>query len=43
MIRFSSRTGWDLDDNAIHRRVVDLRASGVTIADLTETNPTRVG
>jgi len=40
---FSSRLPAALAANAISRAVAACRASGVTILDLTETNPTRVG
>jgi alanine-synthesizing transaminase len=43
VIRFSSRTNWDLTPNAVKVLVNEVRARGRDIVDLTETNPTHVG
>lgn len=40
---FSSRTPHDLAPNPLARALAAMRARGVEILDLTETNPTRVG
>ncbi|MFO0617165.1 MAG: pyridoxal phosphate-dependent aminotransferase [Polyangiaceae bacterium] len=40
---FSSRTRWELTENALERARRELRASGADTVDLTVTNPTRVG
>ncbi len=39
----SSRTAWDLAANALAARTEALRASGRTVLDLAESNPTRAG
>ncbi len=41
--RFAGRTGWSLTANPIARRLAALREAGVSILDLTESNPTRCG
>jgi alanine-synthesizing transaminase len=40
---FSRRTAWDRSDNALSREIAEARASGRTLVDLTESNPTRAG
>lgn len=40
---FSRRTGWDLTPNALSEKRLQMRARGVSVLDLTESNPTRVG
>ncbi len=40
---FSRRTSWDLAANALTGAVEAARASGTTLLDLTESNPTKVG
>lgn len=40
---FSERTPKDFAENALSRRVNELRRSGARILDLTESNPTRAG
>lgn len=40
---FSNRTPKDFAENALSRRVSDLRRSGARVLDLTESNPTRAG
>lgn len=40
---FSQRTGWDLTPNALSEKRRQLQGRGVSILDLTESNPTRVG
>jgi hypothetical protein len=40
---FSRRTAWDLSDNDLSLRVAETRATGASIIDLTESNPTRAG
>jgi aspartate/methionine/tyrosine aminotransferase len=40
---FSARTRWDLRPNRLATLLQEKRASGDTVLDLTETNPTRVG
>jgi alanine-synthesizing transaminase len=40
---FSTRTRWDLTPNRLARLAAAARASGRTLLDLTETNPTRAG
>ena len=42
-VRFSARTGWNLAENELSKKVQSLRASGLPIVDLSESNPTRVG
>jgi hypothetical protein len=39
----SSRTDWDVTPNPIARRHAQLLATGTSILDLTESNPTRCG
>lgn len=41
--RFSSRTAWDLGGNALATALGRAKAAGRALADLTESNPTRVG
>lgn len=41
--RFSSRARWTTEENALERARRDLRERGVDVADLTVSNPTRVG
>ncbi|HSN98127.1 MAG TPA: pyridoxal phosphate-dependent aminotransferase [Candidatus Nanopelagicales bacterium] len=43
MIRFATRTGWDLSDNRLAAVLAEARAAGQTLVDLTEGNPTRCG
>jgi hypothetical protein len=38
---FSRRTSWDRTPNALTRRLAEVRARGVALVDLTESNPTR--
>ncbi len=40
---FSRRTGWDLSENPIAPELDRLRADGVQLFDLTESNPTQAG
>jgi len=40
---FSSRTPKDFAENALSRRIREMRRSGARILDLTESNPTRAG
>lgn len=40
---FSERTPKDLAENALARRIGEMRRSGASILDLTESNPTRAG
>src|ERR1700676_2582238 len=40
---FSSRLHWDLRPNRISLALERVRATGATILDLTESNPTRAG
>lgn len=40
---FSARTSWDLTPNRLAIRLQELRESGSSILDLTESNPTRCG
>ena len=40
---FSERTPKDLAENALARRIGEMRRSGARILDLTESNPTRAG
>jgi alanine-synthesizing transaminase len=40
---FSDRTRWNLEENRLSRKLVELRASGQTILDLTRSNPTECG
>ncbi len=42
-VRFSARTAWDLRENALTERVRALRQANAGLADLTSSNPTRVG
>lgn len=41
--RFASRTQWNLTPNEMTRQVAALQRRGVTLQDLTESNPTRCG
>jgi aspartate/methionine/tyrosine aminotransferase len=40
---FSDRTRWNLEENRLSCKLVELRASGQTILDLTRSNPTQCG
>lgn len=40
---FSQRTGWSLAPNALSKRLNELRQAGVSILDMTESNPTHCG
>ena len=40
---FSKRTDWELSENPLTLALNDLRAKGVSVFDLTESNPTREG
>ena len=40
---FSKRTPKDFAENALSRRIREMRSSGASILDLTESNPTRAG
>jgi len=40
---FSRRTGWPLDRNTLTLEIECRRAQGLTVIDLTESNPTRCG
>ena len=40
---FSDRTPRDLTENALSRRVNEMRGAGARILDLTESNPTKAG
>ena len=40
---FSDRTRWNLEENRLSRKLVELRASRQTILDLTRSNPTDCG
>jgi alanine-synthesizing transaminase len=40
---FSDRTRWNLEENRLSCKLVELRASGQTILDLTRSNPTECG
>jgi hypothetical protein len=40
---FTKRTNWNTRPNAIAKKVAEIRASGASVLDLTETNPTRCG
>lgn len=40
---FANRTRWNLQENALHRELIELRASGKQIFDLTRSNPTECG
>jgi len=40
---FSERTPRDLAENALARRIGEMRRSGASLLDLTESNPTRAG
>lgn len=40
---FSKRTDWELSENPLSLALNDLRAKGVSLFDLTESNPTRAG
>src|SRR5947209_8103980 len=40
---FAARTGWNLASNALASLISEARKSGRRLADLTESNPTRVG
>lgn len=40
---FAHRTGWDLTSNAFHQSIESLKAQGMTLLDLTQSNPTAVG
>lgn len=41
--RFSRRTAWEAEQNALTRALARARASGQELVDLTESNPTRCG
>ncbi|MBF0486171.1 MAG: pyridoxal phosphate-dependent aminotransferase [Candidatus Omnitrophica bacterium] len=41
--KFSARTNWDLSENPLSLELETLKAKGVEIFDLTESNPTRAG
>jgi alanine-synthesizing transaminase len=43
VLMFSERTLWNLEENRLSRKLVELRASGQTILDLTRSNPTECG
>ena len=43
MTLFSKRTSWELSENPLSLALNELRAKGVPLFDLTESNPTRVG
>ena len=40
---FSSRFHWDPSPNRLTRVLRELRGAGVTVLDLTESNPTHAG
>src|SRR5437016_5970153 len=40
---FSQRLHWNLERNAISKRLDEKRAAGAEILDLTESNPTKAG
>lgn len=40
---FADRTGWPLTPNRLSQALETLRKNGISILDLTETNPTKVG
>ena len=40
---FSKRTAWELSENPLSLALNELRAKGVVVFDLTESNPTRAG
>lgn len=42
-MRFSRRTSWSLTENALARRLAELRAAGAPLLDLTGGNPTTAG
>ncbi len=43
MFTFSERTGWDQHPNALNQLLGQLKLKGITVTDLTESNPTRCG
>ena len=43
MTLFSKRTDWELSENPLSLELNALRAKGVSVLDLTESNPTRAG
>ena len=40
---FAKRTNWDHHANALSRAIDELKLNGITILDLTESNPTKCG
>jgi alanine-synthesizing transaminase len=42
-VPFTARTSWNLSENVLTRSVAEARAAGRSLADLTESNPTRCG
>jgi alanine-synthesizing transaminase len=40
-VRFSARTAWDLEETRLARALRERRASGLTLLDLTASNPTQ--
>lgn len=42
-VRFSARTAWELEENALTKRLRERRAAGDSVIDLTVSNPTTCG